>query len=180
MSGISELVPLVGKALAIRPDGSVWRIAQRGRTGRWRSIQPTRADELRPDGYRRVRVQIDGRSVSMPAHRLIWEALVGPIPAGLELNHCNGRRGDNRLENLEVVSKSENLTHSYRVLGRHRAAGEQNGRAVLTASQVALIRQRVAAGDAHRAIAADFCVTHRVIGRIARGEAWRDEYSEVN
>lgn len=50
-------------------------------------------------------------------HRLVFEAFKGPIPKGLEINHKNGIKHDNRLENLELVTKSENLKHAVNKLG---------------------------------------------------------------
>lgn len=173
------LMSLIGRAIEVRDDGTIWRIAQRGRTGNWRTISPTRADELRPDGYRQVRVQVEGRAYSALAHRLMWRTYMGPIPGCLEPNHKNGDRGNNSLSNLELLTKGENLQHSYRVLGRPRPSGERNGRAVLTGTQVAKIRARVASGESQRSVARAFGVTHRTIGKIARGEAWRDEYPAV-
>lgn len=173
------LLSLIGTALEVRRDGAIWRIAQRGRTGRWRPIEPTRADELRDDAYRRVRVQLDGRTASGLAHRIVWQWFMGPIPEGVEVNHKNGDRGDNRLGNLELLTKGENLEHAYRELGRFRASGERNGRAVLTADQVATIRERLAAGKSHRSIARDFGVSHVAVGKIARRETWRDQFPEA-
>ncbi len=42
------------------------------------------------------------------AHRLIWKYHYGNIPDGMEIDHINGIRYDNRIENLRLVSKSEN------------------------------------------------------------------------
>lgn len=63
----------------------------------------------------------------MRAHRLIWEVVHGPIPDGMQINHINGIKTDNRIANLELVTPSENLTHAYRV-GLARADGVHNGR----------------------------------------------------
>lgn len=41
-------------------------------------------------------------------HRVVWEMFNGPIPDGLFINHINGIRGDDRLENLELVTQALN------------------------------------------------------------------------
>lgn len=40
-------------------------------------------------------------------HRLIWESAHGPIPAGMIIHHKNGNKLDNRLENLELVTRQD-------------------------------------------------------------------------
>lgn len=74
-------------------------------------------------------IQIQRGQRHWMAHRLIWEATNGPIPEGMEINHINGIKNDNRLANLEVVTRSENARHAYRV-GLQRADGIHNGRAI--------------------------------------------------
>lgn len=41
-------------------------------------------------------------------HRIIWEMFNGKIPEGMEIDHINGVRDDNRIENLRCVTKQEN------------------------------------------------------------------------
>lgn len=41
-------------------------------------------------------------------HRVVWEMFNGPIPEGLVINHINGIRGDDRIENLELVTPAVN------------------------------------------------------------------------
>jgi hypothetical protein len=60
-------------------------------------------------------------------HRVIWEAVHGEIAQGMEINHKNGIKDDNRIENLELVTKSENMKHAYRI-GLIDAKGDNNGR----------------------------------------------------
>jgi hypothetical protein len=47
------------------------------------------------------------------AHRMIWIAEYGMIPVALQINHKNGRRWDNRIDNLEVVTPRGNSWHAY-------------------------------------------------------------------
>jgi len=46
-------------------------------------------------------------------HRLIWSFyFYSKIPKDLEINHKNGIKNDNRIENLEIVSHDENMKHA--------------------------------------------------------------------
>lgn len=46
------------------------------------------------------------------AHRLIWILHFGEIPEGLEIDHIDGNRSNNRPENLRLVTHSENCKNS--------------------------------------------------------------------
>lgn len=41
-------------------------------------------------------------------HRLVYELVVGEIPEGMIIDHINGNRSDNRVENLRVVTFKTN------------------------------------------------------------------------
>lgn len=62
-------------------------------------------------GYERV--NIEGREVK--AHRLVYETVVGPIPDGLSINHIDGDKLNNRPDNLEPATQSEQVAHAYRI-----------------------------------------------------------------
>ena len=58
------------------------------------------------DGYRYT---IVSGYASNKFHRVLWEAFNGPIPEGMQIDHINGERDDNRLDNLRLVTRAENL-----------------------------------------------------------------------
>lgn len=43
------------------------------------------------------------------AHSIIWEMHNGPIPEGMEIDHINSCRSDNRIENLRLVTHPQNM-----------------------------------------------------------------------
>ena len=66
----------------------------------------------------------DGKYRKVSVHRALWEAFVSPIPGKMEINHKNLDRSDNRVENLELVTHSENIQHAinaYKAQGLLRA-----------------------------------------------------------
>lgn len=67
----------------------------------------TRAEHLGTGNYGWVRT---GPCV-VPAHRVIWIAADGEIPPGLQVNHMNGLKWDNRRANLELVTIGNNARH---------------------------------------------------------------------
>lgn len=81
------------------------------------------------NGYQQICLSLpESKSRCFNIHRLVAEAFL-PKPDDskkLEVNHKNGIRSDNRASNLEWVSRSENNTHKYRVLGaKHPFAGKR-------------------------------------------------------
>lgn len=60
-------------------------------------------------GYRQLK--IDGKSVL--AHRFIWETANGSVPNGLFVDHINGKRDDNRIANLRLVTAAQNAENKF-------------------------------------------------------------------
>lgn len=60
--------------------------------------------------YGRVQVYHRPYTLAM-AHRVVWIALHGFIPPGLQINHINRRRWDNHPDNLELVTPAGHARH---------------------------------------------------------------------
>lgn len=68
---------------------------------------------LNPNKYGYVIVNLFGagkRNVPRSVHSLVMEVFVGPRPSGMDIRHKNGVRDDNRLENLEYGTRTENMS----------------------------------------------------------------------
>jgi len=64
-------------------------------------------------GYRSL--QYNG--VKTSAHRVIWEMFNGAIPEGMQVDHINQDKSDDRIENLRLVNQSQNQFNSSKSKG---------------------------------------------------------------
>lgn len=111
----------------VRSSGmtEIWRDIGDGRyqassLGRVRNTQCRFGREaLKPfkssTGYWEVELFHAGVGKRAKVHRLVWEAFNGPIPEDRpQINHKDGVKTNNRIENLECVTGKENMVHASR------------------------------------------------------------------
>lgn len=60
-------------------------------------------------GYISVGIRARGIKTQIQAHRIVWEMNHGKIPEGMQIDHINGHRHDNRISNLRLATHAENL-----------------------------------------------------------------------
>lgn len=65
-----------------------------------------------PGGYNFLMLHDMPRRWPVTVHRLVALAFFGPPHEGQEVNHKNGIRNDDRIQNLEYVSHLENIAHA--------------------------------------------------------------------
>lgn len=162
--------------ISIDADGRIWRHSRKRANGKVQVFDPPRQachpDEL---GYRRVGVRVGGKHYTMFAHRLVWVAVNGRIPDGLEINHIDGNKSNNRLANLELMTRGDNLSHCIRVLGGHKHLVEAR-RHKLTWPEVREIRRlRREKGLTHRELGKLFGVSGVNICQILQGKMWNEK-----
>ena len=114
-----------------------------------------------------------GGARNVKVHILVAEAFLGPKPTPKhEVNHKNGVKADPNVENLEWVTRSENLHHRFDVLKHGAAPGERNSHAKVTGADAREIRARRAAGERLKNIAADYGISISNVSAIALGKTW--------
>lgn len=120
------------------------------------------------NGYCAVSLAKNGVVCRMHIHRLVAEAWVPKQDAAktLHVNHKNGEKLDNRADNLEWVTPSENTRHAYEI-GKKKATRKLND------DQRAEVLRRITSGDRIRQIAKDFDMCPSQIYAIRRGQIYK-------
>ena len=80
-----------------------------GQIIRVRNGRPAGSARKDKDGNKTGYVVIVFEGKSYYAHRLAWMLNFGAIPEGMQIDHVNGNRSDNRIENLRCVSVDDNM-----------------------------------------------------------------------
>ena len=168
----------------IDETGCIWRLKKRLGC-RWHGIKTIntprqRAEHRTPLGYLQIRAMIGDRRLHGLAHRLVWQHFFGDLPDGMVINHKNGIKDDNRPENLEVVTYSENMKHAHanRLLDQR---GERNPAAKLSNLQVTEIREEHATGKyQQQELARRFNVTFQAISKIVKGRSRQSQAGPID
>jgi hypothetical protein len=122
--------------------------------------------KLSKKGY--CRVNLNG--ITHPVHRLIASAFI-PNPNNFpQVNHKNGIKTDNRVENLEWVTNLENRIHA--IENNLIARGEQCEHK-LTEKEVLEIYQARNSGVFQKDIASKYGVCQQTISSVQNRKTWR-------
>lgn len=122
------------------------------------------------NGYAQVTLSYGNLRKRLKVHRLVAVAFLEPDTNRPEINHKNGAKADNRVENLEWVTHGENQKHAYEVLGREPMIGVDHPMAKLTEKEVLAIR--IMPGK-QRDIAAIYGISQNNVWRIKHGKIWK-------
>ncbi len=133
---------------------------------------------LNSGGYKMVVLSKNGKNKTKTIHRVMVKSFLNNYSDNLEVNHKNGIKTDNRIENLEMVTRSENQRHAYKNNLQTSKKGDANGRATLASKQVYLIkkilyfRKKAKLKIKIRKIAKIFKTSENVISLINCGYTW--------
>lgn len=103
-------------------------------------------------------------------HELVAAAFIGPRPAGHQINHIDGNKQNNRVENLEYVTHAENGRHASEIGLMRR--GIQLHNAKLGADDIREIR-RLRPATTLRALGARFGISSGQVHHICTRKIWK-------
>lgn len=102
--------------------------------GRIRKPQP------HSGGYLQMRMVVSNKAVNVYVHTMVCETFLGDQPAGSDVNHKDGNKKNNSVENLEYVSRSENVKHAIKN-GLNPSRGQSHPMAKLAEHDVLSMRE---------------------------------------
>jgi len=106
-------------------------------------------------------------------HRCVWVWFNGDIPDGYEINHIDANRSNNRIENLELVTHSENIRHMINMGHGNYSRGEKSGKAIYSDKEVQAMRYLRKNNWTVKQIASLFGnKNENVIGRLINGKRY--------
>jgi len=124
-------------------------------------------------GYRVLQLCKNGQHKNHRVHRLVMLAFAGESDLGV--NHKNGIKSDNRLENLEYATHKENVRHAFDTglaVGTS-LPGSKHPRSKLIESDVVEIKKMLSNDIPQYIIAEMFNVTNYCICDINTNKTWK-------
>lgn len=130
-------------------------------------------------GYYYVIVSLGSRKnrKAFKIHKAVAETFIPNVNNYPCINHKDGNKLNNRVDNLEWCTQKYNVLHAYRI-GTHKAiSGTNNKNAKLTLEDLKYIRENYKAGDKNfgcRALAKKFNIAHQTISCAIRYKTYKD------
>lgn len=162
---ISLPLSILGKPYLINPEGKVksldysvfhWRGGKKITNGRSLKL-------VNRKGYLYINVS-DGKERTQKAvHRLVAEAFIPNPENKPTVNHKNGIKTDNRLENLEWATISENTKHAFDTGLKKKKFGADNPQTKLSETDKAYIRRLLVYGARQKDVAKLYNVSPALI-----------------
>lgn len=137
----------------------------------------TMANKKDPNGYESIILCKYGTRNQQRIHRLVAIAFLTNPNNYPVVNHKNGIRNDNRAENLEWCTQSQNLIHSRDVLGYRVKEGSRqggkNGRAKISEEIVLSMRKDRELGKSNIEISRKYNIPSSTVGNILSRHTWK-------
>jgi hypothetical protein len=156
-------------SLMVSEAGDVVRLAssrrKRVRGGHYWQTFPEQKLNARVTGagYMAVQTKTEGGRATLYIHRLLAEAFIPKPPRCNEVNHLDGDKRNNSLENLEWTTHSANLQHA------HATGLFKN---TMSASEVLALKELLANGMSISEAARRFGLAKSTIAGIRNGHSW--------
>lgn len=120
--------------------------------------------------YKAVTLSKDGKIFKFLTHRLVLSAFVENEHNKPFVNHKNGNKLDNRLENLEWVTHKENHSHAAKIGLMERGSRRYNAK--LNENDIIKIRN-LSGKISHKKIGVMFGISQPIVTRIINKKVWK-------
>ncbi|EPH98160.1 HNH endonuclease domain protein [Enterococcus faecalis 13-SD-W-01] len=124
-------------------------------------------------GYWGTTLKVEGKRIDVMIHRLVAEAFIDNPENKQQVNHIDGNKNNNSVENLEWVTPSENQIHAYLNGLSNQVKGERHYNHKLTENQVLEIRSLFLSGWSKTALSKKFKVSRANIRKIIQRKTWK-------
>jgi len=131
-------------------------------------------------GYIVYTIRQHGKMKQVRSHRFIWECHKGNIPDGKVINHLDGDKTNNQLENLEVVSQRRNATHAFELGLRTGGSGENNSMSKITNEQFIEVVKMFKDGHTNRTIGNRYGLHPNYVSLIRHKKRWRKAWESIS
>lgn len=119
------------------------------------------------DNYLRIQLWRKNKNKYVSIHRIVCESFLGVMDENMVVNHKNGIKNDNRLDNLEWVTQKENIIHSWNNgLSKHKL-NNINPKSV---KQYTLDGEYIATFASQKQVERDLGISHVSISSACRGK----------
>jgi hypothetical protein len=132
------------------------------------------ATTINNKGYECITIYMDQKKVTKKLHRMLLETFKPTEDKSLQSNHIDGIKTNNNIDNLEWVTASRNMEHSYELNLREPRKGEKNCGAKLTEIQVKQLKDLHMTGQyKQRELAEIFLISDSQVSRIVNNNQWK-------
>lgn len=146
------------ESYCITKDGRVWSFKSN------KFLKPYK----HPNGYFQVTLTNENRKEKKLIHRLVAESYIENHQNKEYVNHLNGIKKDNRIENLEWSTPSENIKHAYDTNLRRSYVRK------IDTKQIPTIMKMRNEGLSYKKISEHFSVSPMTIHNLIKRKTYRD------
>lgn len=127
------------------------------------------------DGYLRISLTANGKGRKVFVHKIVADAFLGECPPLHEVNHKNGIKTDNSVENLEYLIHQKNMEHAQAtgLWSPVGAIGVDHPNAKLNPDKVRSIRLEHKQGVSANKLSKKYGVARNAIDLLLKGVTWK-------
>ena len=165
-----------------------YQVSNHGRVRSWRKYGNCNKKTKHPKimngsvnnkGYVMIHLRIGDNSEYISTHRLVGKLFIPNQENKPQINHIDGDKLNNNINNLEWVTAKENTAHAFEAKLRENPKGEKHGNSILTKGDVFKIHDLYNKGVFQKKIAKKFGIAQQTVSEIVTFRKWKHLKEEV-